>query len=134
MTKQDIYQQLFWKGLVHIRNVQSQSFLKKGRDKSSYFIAELLHNLHASMFIPEYTDHDIWFINNQVRYFINNCSSKILSSYLDYCDLLLLLVEDVPNTLKSQIDLTFSDELRLLIHEFRNKNHSVSLDGFTLGD
>lgn len=121
MKKQDIYQMLLWKGLPHIRNVQAQSFFRKGRDKSCYYIAELLHNVHASIFFEQYTDHDFWFINNQVRSFVNNCNSQILHSYPEFCDLLLLLMEEVPENQKSQIEWSFSDEQLAAISEFRKK-------------
>ncbi len=136
MTKQDIYRELFWHGLVYIRNMQEQSFFKKGRDTSCYHVAELLHNLHASMFEKEFLDHDIWFINTQMRYFIEECSPKIFGSYPLFCDLLLLLLDAVPEEMKEKVNWSPSDETIMLVTEVRERAEADKgkplLKGFTL--
>jgi len=125
MKKQEIYQELFMWGMPHIRNVQTWSYFKKGRDRSCYFVAELLHNLYVSMFEEEFTDHDIWFINVQMRYFIESCNPKIFNGYTHFCSLLLRLLDEVPDNLKEKIQWTPSKETVDMVTEFRENQKQL---------
>ena len=55
------------------------------------------------MFKPEFTDHDIWFLNHQARYYINSCSPKTSSLYKLIEKKITMLFSIVPENLKSKL-------------------------------
>lgn len=63
--KQEIYRELLRSTLIYIRNYQSLPFWRRWRDKTVFEEAELIHNVWPSLFEPQFTDHDIWFLNVQ---------------------------------------------------------------------
>ncbi len=79
--KQQVYQEMLWWTLPHLRNVSTGSWWRRGKDKSAYFESELIHNLPVSMYEPEFTEHDIWFLNVQAQSYCKNCSASISPLY-----------------------------------------------------
>ncbi len=65
--KQEIYREFLRTTLPYIRNIQSQPFWRRWRDRTVYEEAELIHNLWPHLFEPEFTDHDIWFLNSHAE-------------------------------------------------------------------
>lgn len=86
--------------IPYIRNVQSH----KGRtDRSCYYEAELVHNLTYTILTPDFEDHDIYFLNNQARYYIENCSNEISLNYNEHKRLITALIKAVPCDLKDKL-------------------------------
>ena len=53
--------------LPTIRNIQTQSMMKKAFDWACLEEAELVHTLHYSILEPEFTENDIQFLNVQAK-------------------------------------------------------------------
>lgn len=101
--KQEIYRDILFWTLPHLRNAASQPWWRRFRDRSPYFEAELVHNIPVSMYEPEFTDHDIWFLNVQADSYIRNCSESISYLYPEQKKRLLALRSLVPEALKSKL-------------------------------
>lgn len=101
--KQQVFQDLFRMTLPSIRNTQTHGPWHKAWDRSSYFYAELVHNLYVSMFEPEFVDHDLHFLNHQARSFFERATSRECAYYDAICarigDLFALAPEDVRSRL-----------------------------------
>jgi len=102
--KQDIYLKLYSWGLSYIRNVQTKNFLGKGYNKGCYYEAELIHNLHLSILEEDITEHDIYFINTQAKWYIKNCNKNISPLYERNVKLLIELFKLLPDAAKKDID------------------------------
>jgi len=89
--------------LPHIRNVQSHGFWVKGKDKSCYYEAELIHNLPVSMFESEFVEHDIHFLNYQARWYLEKCSDTISPLYRRNEKLIRELMSAVPKEFKPHL-------------------------------
>lgn len=92
--KQRLYQELLLLVLPHIRNVQTHGAWRRARDRSCYFLAELVHNLPHSILEPGLVDHDFHFLNFQARSFHENASTCTL--YGPVCRLLAAIFAAVP--------------------------------------
>jgi hypothetical protein len=101
--KQIIYQEILRRTLPHIRNVATWSFWHRFKDKSVRHESQLIHNIWPSMFEPEFTEHDIWFLNWEVPAYIKNCSSKISPLYKETVQELEKLKSIVPEEMKTQL-------------------------------
>ncbi|ACT11125.1 hypothetical protein [Pectobacterium aroidearum] len=100
MNKNEIYVKMLILAIPYIRNVQSH----KGRtDRSCYHEAELVHNLAYTILTPGFEDHDIYFLNNQARYYIENCSDEIALNYNEHKRLITELIKAVPCDLKDKL-------------------------------
>ncbi len=38
--------------------------------------AEFRHNLYVTILEPEFVDHDIWFLNDQARWFVSHADPR----------------------------------------------------------
>ncbi len=103
MKKNEIYIKMLALTLPYIRNIQSHGELEKGRDMSCYFEAELVHNLTLTLLIPEFTEHDIWFLNNQAKYYFEKCSIDISPNYPQQIDFIKNLFKIIPDELKPKL-------------------------------
>ncbi|MGV3663369.1 MAG: hypothetical protein ACO1TE_24570 [Prosthecobacter sp.] len=50
------------------------------QEQSAYHEAELVHNLHPSLFEPEFERHDLWFLNWQARHYCDNAHFRQLAA------------------------------------------------------
>ncbi|MXJ81341.1 zinc ABC transporter substrate-binding protein [Klebsiella michiganensis] len=103
MKKNEIYVKMLSLVLPYIRNVQSLDKKEKGRDVSCYFEAELVHNLTHSLLISDFVDHDLWFLNNQAKYYFEKCSEDISPNYSQNVKYIALLFKMVPDELKPKL-------------------------------
>lgn len=101
--KQEIYREILWWTLPHLRNVSTWGLWRRIKDRSVYFESELVHNLPVSMYEPEFTDHDIWFLNVQAKSYIEQCSGQISPLYPSQKERLLRLMSLVPEHLASKL-------------------------------
>ncbi|MEL7629987.1 zinc ABC transporter substrate-binding protein [Pectobacterium aroidearum] len=100
LKKNEIYIKMLLLSIPYIRNMQQH---KKPSDLSCYYEAELVHNLVYTILTPDFEDHDIYFLNNQARYYIENCSDDISIVYSGQKELISSLFEMVPQEMKSKL-------------------------------
>ncbi|MEQ9888607.1 zinc ABC transporter substrate-binding protein [Pectobacterium zantedeschiae] len=100
LKKNEIYVKMLLLSIPYIRNRQKS---KKSSDLSCYHEAELVHNLAYTILTPDFEDHDIYFLNNQARYYIENCSDDISIAYSGQKELISSLFEMVPQEMKSKL-------------------------------
>lgn len=103
MKKNDIYIRMLSLSLPYIRNIQSLDNKVKGRDMSCYFEAELVHNLMHTLLIPDFVEHDLWFLNNQAKYYFEMCNDEISPNYAQHIKYIKLLFELIPGELKNKL-------------------------------
>jgi hypothetical protein len=91
--------------LPSLRNTESVShsapWWKRSRNKSSYYDSELIHNLYVSLFEKDFTDHDIWFLNTQAKWYYEN--AKGTQNYDSLCKLVEDLRSLVPRHLLQKL-------------------------------
>ncbi|OKP00296.1 hypothetical protein [Xenorhabdus eapokensis] len=104
MRKIIIYSNMLNKSLSYIRNVQTHSCFRKAFDKSCYMEAELLHNIVISLTDEEMTLHDIFFLNNHARFYLENTNDKECANYYSHQDDIKKLFSIVPEYLKNQLE------------------------------
>lgn len=103
MNKNDIYVKMLSLSLPYIRSIQSLDKEEKGRDMSCYYEAELVHNLMYSLLVAEFTEHDLWFLNNQAKYYFEECSEEISPNYNQQISYIRELFAMVPDSLSSKL-------------------------------
>lgn len=103
MKKNEIYVKILSLSLPYIRNIQSRDTKEKGQDISCYFEAELIHNIAHTLLNPEFMEHDIWFLNNQAKYYSEECNDDISPNYNQQIEYIKLLFGLVPDELKSKL-------------------------------
>jgi len=103
MKKNEIYVRMLSLSLPYIRNIQSLDKKEKGRDVSCYFEAELVHNLTHTLLMPEFTEHDIWFLNNQSKYYFEKCNDDISPNYHQNVEYIKCLFKIVPDELRPKL-------------------------------
>ncbi|MDE9557579.1 hypothetical protein KKJ06_19675 [Xenorhabdus bovienii] len=104
MRKISIYSNMLCKSLSYIRNVQTHSCFRKAFDKSCYMEAELLHNIVTSLTEEEMTEHDVFFLNNHARFYLENARDKECANYHSHEDDIKKLFSIVPDHLKNQLE------------------------------
>jgi hypothetical protein len=102
--KQIIYREMLWWTLPHLRNISTHSWWRRLRDRSSYYEAELIHNLPVSMFEPEFVEHDIWFLNVQARAYVQGCNQAISHLYPQQVARIRELFALAPDSLRSKLE------------------------------
>ncbi|MBI6164790.1 zinc ABC transporter substrate-binding protein [Serratia liquefaciens] len=103
MTKLEIYTKMFDLVLPYVRSIQSQNCWVKARDMSCYFETELIHNLPKSILEKDMVEHDVWFLNNQARYYFEKCNEDISPNYNQHLIYIKKLIDIVPEDLKSKL-------------------------------
>ncbi|HIH4319259.1 TPA: zinc ABC transporter substrate-binding protein [Morganella morganii] len=89
--------------LPYIRNVQSLSAEEKGSDTSCYFEAELVHNLMHTLLTADFSEHDLWFLNNQAKFYFEKCSEDISPNYSQQIECIKYLFGIVPTDLRVKL-------------------------------
>jgi hypothetical protein len=103
MKKNEIYVNMLALALPYIRNIQSLGKKEKGRDMSCFFEAELIHNLTLTILISEFTEHDVWFLNNQAKYYFEKCNDDISPNYNQHIYYVGELFKIIPDELKPKL-------------------------------
>lgn len=70
--KQLIYREFLRRGLSWLRSVKGLRLWNRKQRFALYVETEFLHNLYVSILEPDFIDHDIWFLNKQARWYIDN--------------------------------------------------------------
>lgn len=102
--KQEIYAKMLSLSVPYIRNVQTHSAITKGFNKSCYQEAELVHNLYISILEPEFTLHDINFLNHQARHYYEKAEVTKTPCFHAQCRLITELFLLVPDDMKSSLE------------------------------
>lgn len=100
LKKNDVCLKMLSSALSHIRNVQSRGERERKKDRACYFESELVHNLMHTLLSPEFREHDIWFMNNQAKFYYENCSPEISINYGQQSEYIKMLFLMVPDELK----------------------------------
>lgn len=103
MKKNLIYLRMLSLSLPYIRNIQTLDEEAKGKDKSCFFEAELVHNLTVTLLDSEFSGHDIWFLNYQAKSYLQNCSDEISPNYHEHLRCIRSLFELVPDALRKNL-------------------------------
>lgn len=103
MMKKEIYVEMLEWALPYIRNVQSQSAIRKANDKSCYYEVELVHNLPSKVLIENFTESDIHFLNYQAKFYYDNCNEDISPNYWGHIERIKKLFKLVPDELKNKL-------------------------------
>ncbi|MWP60935.1 zinc ABC transporter substrate-binding protein [Gilliamella sp. Pas-s25] len=103
MNKCDIYKEMLDFALSYIRNVQSQNAIRKAKDISCFYEAELVHNIMISILETDFKEHDIWFLNNQAKFYYDNCNEDISPNYRGHIERIKKLFELVPYQLRNKL-------------------------------
>lgn len=105
--KQEIYRALLSRTLPYLRVMAGISLWRRllnprlWKDQATYEEAQLVHNLHPSLFEPEFVDHDLWFLNWQAKYY---CEHAQCSPYYQrHVELIRELFALVPEPMRSQL-------------------------------
>lgn len=104
IKKNEIYVKMLSLTLPYIRCIQTLGKKEKGKDISCFFEAELVHNLTHTLLVSEFTDHDIWFLNHQAKYYYINCNSNISPNYSEQIKYIKELFRLVPQNLKVNLE------------------------------
>ncbi|KMJ45889.1 hypothetical protein AB204_06770 [Xenorhabdus khoisanae] len=104
MRKIDIYSNMLWRSLSYIRNIQTQTFIGKAFNKSCYYEAELLHNVVMSITEEEMTSNDIYFLNTQARFYLENADKRKCTNYFSHENDIKKLFSIVPEHLKEKLE------------------------------
>ncbi len=103
MNKLEVYIKMFELVLPYVRSIQSQSSRVKSRDVSCYLETELIHSLPKSFMDTSITEHDIWFLNYQAKYYFEKCNDDISPNYNQHVDYIRMLFKMVSEKLKSKL-------------------------------
>ncbi|WP_261421236.1 zinc ABC transporter substrate-binding protein [Serratia quinivorans] len=103
MNKLEIYIKMFGLVLPYVRSIQSQNSWVKLRDVSCYLETELIHNLPESLMCNSMTEHDVWFLNNQAKYYFEKSNDDISPNYNQHVYYIGELFKIVPDELKPKL-------------------------------
>ncbi|PHI30899.1 hypothetical protein [Budvicia aquatica] len=103
MDKNEVYVRMLALVLPYIRNIQTLSKKEKSEDESCYFEAELVHNLVYTILEKEFKEHDIYFLNNQARFYFEKCSSDLSPNYEQHIKYIKYLFDIVPEDLSQKL-------------------------------
>lgn len=107
--KQEIYRDILISSLSLCRNIQSGSFLGKVVSKAASLEMEFIHNIPVSILEAEFTDHDIWFLNNQAKNYLISCNQTISPNYEQHKESIKQLVNLFPLDKKGDLEPVFQE-------------------------
>lgn len=81
MYKNEIYVKMLGLALPYIRNLQRLEKKEKILNLSCYLEAELVHNLTVTILNKNFTEHNIWFLNNKAKCYVEECNENTSPSY-----------------------------------------------------
>lgn len=96
--------ELLSSSLSYCRNMQMGSLVSKAFDKTCLQELELVHNLPSSIFEPEITSHDLWFLNNQAKTFLTTAHGSKSPNYDGHKTRIKALVKQLTDEQFKQLD------------------------------
>ena len=100
MSKSKVYLNMIRDAVNHSRNISANSITTKVFDKSAYFELELVHNLFNSINTEEITESDIYFLNHQAKWYLENCSEQISPNFEENKRRIKEILSMVPDDLR----------------------------------
>ncbi|WP_323862231.1 hypothetical protein [Xenorhabdus szentirmaii] len=91
--------------------MQTHSALTKAFDKTCLLEAQLMHNIVTSLSTTEITDHDIFFLNNHAKDYLESADEKYHNNYNTHKKSIRLLFELVPEHFKEKLEWNGPDAL-----------------------
>ncbi|MEQ2025486.1 hypothetical protein [Xenorhabdus szentirmaii] len=104
INKIAIYSDMLDRTLSHIRSIQTSSIHKKAFDKTCYQEAEMLHDIVRSLYRPEVTEHDVFFLNSHARYYLEHANEKKYANYNAHKKSIKALFSLVPEHLRDKLE------------------------------
>lgn len=104
-SKKEIYLEMIRDAVVQSRNASTLPMFQKAFNKSSYYELELVHNLFTSLDDEEFSDHDIYFLNNQAKWYLENCSDKFSPLYEENKKRIEALISMVPSIRRNEVKI-----------------------------
>src|SRR5713101_1264294 len=101
--KQKIYNEILEKVLPFMRNIQRHSAWHRFRYGSFYPEMELVHNMHRILVLPEFTEHDVHWLNSQARIFVELGNNPVHGFYEAITASISELFTLVPEPLKNKL-------------------------------
>lgn len=104
MCKNEVYlDMLFWV-LPHIRNMYAHSPFYRYKDKSVYYESMLVCQFHSLLVSDEFNDQDVLFLNNQARWYYENCDKTKSILYPSQLERIKSLFVLVPEGIKDRLE------------------------------
>lgn len=104
MCKNEVYlDMLFWV-LPHIRNMYTHSPFYRYKDKSVYYESMLVCQFHSLLVSDEFNDQDVLFLNNQARWYYENCDKTKSILYPSQLERIKSLFVLVPEGIKDRLE------------------------------
>ena len=100
MNKNEVYlDMLFW-ALPHIRNMSTHNPLARLKDRSVYYESELIYKFHTLLKNEFFNEDDVSFLNSRARWYCENCNEKKSVLYTSQVKRISLLFAMVPRDMK----------------------------------
>jgi len=99
--KQQLYLEILDRILPFLRNIQTHSSWQRFKYGSFYPETELVHNLPRLLVVPEYTEHDIHWLNYQARIFAKDGNNPVHGFYEPVIANIAELFRRVPEPLRA---------------------------------
>lgn len=104
MKKNEIYlDMLFW-SLPHIRNKSTQRPWSRIKDVSIYYESGLIYQLDSVLRHECFDKNDIWFLNSQARWYYEHCDEKKSILYSSQLERISALFALVPEDMKKELE------------------------------
>jgi hypothetical protein len=101
--KQELFSELFQNALVRIRASAQHAWWRRADSRLTEFESELIHNATISLAEPAFVDADIWFLNHQARWYVENCNARLSKIYAMQVDIVRRLFAQVPREIRHQL-------------------------------
>jgi hypothetical protein len=79
--------------------------------RALYVEAEFIHNLYVSILEPEFVRHDVWFLNHQARWYLENADPTFNPYFYANRDSIRELFQLVPETMRAELEWAGPSEL-----------------------
>ena len=101
--KQKIYYEILERMLPFMRNIQTHSAWRRLRYGAFYPEMELVHNMHRLLVLPDFTEHDIHWLNSQARIFVKHGNNPVHGFYEPITAFIAELFTLVPAELRQKL-------------------------------
>jgi hypothetical protein len=94
--KQEIFKEMLRWGIPFIRDQQAKGAWHRMNDRASFLEAQLLHSLPNSLLDEDFTENDLWFLNQHARAYLKECSPSLSRNYAFHQQMITELFTLVP--------------------------------------
>jgi hypothetical protein len=91
---------------LQIRSVSTHGAFFKARDRSVYYESQLIHDFYVLLKNDEFNDEDIWFLNNNARWYYEDCSEKKSFLYEHQLKRISIIFSLVPESMREKLEWT----------------------------